>query len=172
MGQDFDPQYMYCMKSILPRTRTINFTPTTNGMENYNSGWDPVPELVTSYMQSCAGDYGSGQFISNNVHDYMDPPTEEKLRYLLAGIYTMHKSDFFKDDNGNKYNVPCGSYAYDRKTKKYMESVSVSISTTNPKILNWIKGKSMIQGKLGYLFLRSTWYHRIKLLRFILWCLI
>ena len=155
MEKDFDPQHMYCMKSILPRTRTINFKP--DDMKNYRTELEPVPEWITSYMQNCEGDSGSGQFISNNVNDYMHPSKDiGKLRYLLAGIGATAQRDFFIDNNGIKHTVPCGSLAYDQKTKKYLESLDVSISTTNQKILNWIKKKSNIGGKLDYLCLRST----------------
>ena len=152
--KDFYPKYMYCMKSKLPKTSTISFNP--KDMKNYRPKYEKAPKGMVSFMQYCKGDSGSGQFISNNVNKYMNLPKDTgNLRYLLAGIFIKGFVDKFEDENGQTHLVPCGTYAYDEKTMKYLESTEVSMITTNQKILNWIKGKSNIEGKLDYLFLMS-----------------
>ena len=101
---------------------------------------DP-PKWIDTYTQNCKGDSGSGQFISNNKQL---PEDVMEFRYILVAIHESSTKDLFKDKNGKLHNVPCGAYTYSRKTKKYLKSIGVSISTTWAKHLNWIKQKSNI----------------------------
>ena len=135
----FYPEYQYCMKSELPTTNTITVNP--NNLENYLYVKLDPPKWIDTYTQNCKGDSGSGQFISNNKQL---PEDVMEFRYILVAIHESSTKDLFKDKNGKLHNVPCGAYTYSRKTKKYLKSIGVSISTTWAKHLNWIKQKSNI----------------------------
>ena len=127
------------MKSELPTTNTITVNP--NNMANYLSVKLDAPTWINSYIAACSGDSGSGQFISNNKklpEDVID------FRYILVALFTSGVEDKFRDKNGKLHEVPCGSYTYHRKTKKYLDTNGISESTTWPKNLNWIKQKSNI----------------------------
>ena len=108
-----------------------------------------------SYMQGCKGDSGSGQFISNNVNEYMNLPKDNgNLRYVLAAIDSKSTFPAEKDLNGKILEYPCGTFTYDPKLKTHKGTGGISISTTYHEILNWIKRKSNIRGKLEKLLIR------------------
>ena len=147
---------MYCMEYQLPITKTITFEPDicVDYVDErdmvYTANNENPPVWAHSYMKACAGDSGSGQFITNGYE--IKPEHFDNLRCVLTAVHTSRSSDKFQDDLGEKRSVPCGTYSYNAEESKksgfqkkiYIESQDVSQRTTNSDTLNWIKTKANI----------------------------
>ena len=120
------------MKSNLPTTNTITINP--DRMENYLIVKIPAPKWISSYLEVCRGDSGSGQFISDGH------------RYILVAVYTTYIPSYkYKYSlNKVKHEVPCGTNSYHKKSGKYLKTDTISESTTWHENLDWIKQKSNI----------------------------
>ena len=152
----WDPKYMICMKTELPKTDTVEFMvkqpetlPDWNDpsflLENPWTGAD-------SYISPCTGDSGSGQFTTNqdtqgllgSDFDGHRISTDESFKMILTGILsTLHRDDGIKDKNGKDIRdpVPCGTNLYSIKENKYFHSLGVTEAVSSPEIHQWITHK-------------------------------
>ena len=140
---------MLCMKTELPKTKSVSFTFSKPGIE---PTWkSPIFILeepwndANSYVSTCKGDSGSGSLITNKdtrlQKDYLDyeSVTNENYKMILTAIAS--KTVTKKDKNGVFYRIPCGTNFYDPKYKEYIQSLGVSQNVASPKIYNWIKDR-------------------------------
>ena len=144
LGYGFDPDYKYCMKNQLPAADVVTLHSDGKSdidWDNYQVGKEDPPTTISSYSAGCSGDSGSGQFISNGF----EPENEEKFRFILSAIFTKKVGNTFKDDKGEEYKVPCGSYTFNNEAsyignRNYLQSYAISESITTPvSTLAWIK---------------------------------
>ena len=141
-SKTFHPEYHYCMKSKLPPTEIITINPDT--LPSYQPEKEEVTRPISSYIMSCFGDSGAGQFISNGVN-LKEGTIQNDPRYVLAAIGNLgiqKDHDEFADKNGKMHKFPCGTYTYDHQSGDYLQKwFPVSESITSPKNFKWIKKK-------------------------------
>jgi hypothetical protein len=151
---DWDPKYMLCMKSKLPKTETVTFKLKAKTPKSKDKPIDwKNPLFVTDYNSKsesggyrvpCTGDSGSGQVVLTSIG--VTPLGSYK--YVLAAITTYGLEGTFVD-KGNPVNIPCGSYVQTNTLvpgmKKVLKTAEESHSTSWPEIFNWIKQKAEIK---------------------------
>ena len=131
---------MLCMKSIPPKTKMLKVTLDENGkLKNPAFLSEEPPRDVFGYRQACSGESGAGFFIGNGAR-------EESIafKYILASIHTTAARQEFEDDNGETHQVPCGSYTWNRKKKRYLHYTQYSQSVAAAKIHDWVKARASI----------------------------
>ena len=138
---------MLCEKNILPKTEIVTYTNDWHplGEPDWNNpifGKENPPSEITSYMDQCSGDSGSGNFISNDEEE--DRFNIMNFKFILAAITTEAVYDYI-DVNGVFKELPCGSNTIDEYDDKTVVTGGVSISITWPKIFNWIKEKAQLR---------------------------
>ena len=150
----WDPNYMLCMKSILPETKSVTYERKSRCCGNFGKkpiDWkDPFffqednSNGPKGYRVPCRGDSGSGQVVSISI----DPKLPKSFKYVLASIYTGTMQDN-ANVNGINMDMPCGALAliYDFNSNRVdtLESQALAQSTSWPKILDWIKNKAKIK---------------------------
>ena len=155
LSSTFDDDYMWCMRSELPVTKTLTITlepdlkknkrgkRNRHQLKNEHKFFnEQPPENARAYRQLCAGDSGSGYFMSSQTN--LETNDINDLKYTLTSITTTNVKEEFTDKNGNIHEVPCGAHTYHRKTGKYLEFAQYSQSLANPVISNWVKRKASI----------------------------
>ena len=128
------------MKSIPPNTKTLKVTLDENGqLTNQAFFSEEQPRNVYGYRQACSGESGAGFFIGNGA-------SEESIafKYILASIHTTAARQEFEDDNGKTHQVPCGSYTWNRKQKRYLHYTQYSQSLAAAKIHDWVKARASL----------------------------
>ena len=128
------------MKSIPPNTKTLKVTLDENGqLTNQAFFSEEQPRNVYGYRQACSGESGAGFFIGNGA-------SEESIafKYILASIHTTAARQEFEDDNGETHEVPCGSYTWNRKKKRYLHYTQYSQSLAAAKIHDWVKARASL----------------------------
>ena len=141
----WDPSYMICMNSKLPKTKIVTYKQKSGSPDwaNPQFGHHNAPSEIESYRVPCPGDSGSGQIFSTQ---YTDLQTRvEHKKFVLSAVLTKGVYDNFYVKKfpfkEKSYRLPCGAYTYSKKQGKYIKGTSMSQSTTFPEIFNWIKGK-------------------------------
>ena len=139
----WDPSYMICMNSKLPKTKIVTYKQKSGSPDWANPQFDHhnAPSEIESYRVPCPGDSGSGQIFSTQ---YTDLQTRvEHKKFVLSAVLTTKGKDpfyvkkfFFREKS---YRLPCGAYTYSKKHGKYIQEMSISQKTTFPEIFNWIK---------------------------------
>ena len=138
---------MLCEKNILPKTEIVTYTNDWHplGEPDWNNpifGKENPPSEITSYMDQCGGDSGSGNFITNDEEE--DRNNIMNFKFVLAATTTETVYDYI-DMNGDFKKLPCGSNTIDEYDDKTVVTGGVSISITWPKIFNWIKEKAQLR---------------------------
>merc|ERR1712136_94343 len=152
------PDKLYCMENELPSTKIMVFKKKgKNGihLDDYHEKEKAGPIDNVSYRETCSGDSGSGQFISNKV-DYKQQNLD-RFKFVQVAIATEGWHSKFKH-GGKEISVPCGTYSYDmekskisntgRKKWRYREyyyTLSMAHQTTEVSNLEWIKNTAGIQ---------------------------
>ena len=152
-NKNWDPQYMICLKSELPQTRTVTFKRKKKMKRNpidwtkpffendNNSGKIGKIGKINGYRVPCSEDSGSGQVVLTSIN----PNSVEDFKYVLAAVYSATTSSGFIDNDGKRYLVPCGSFAYDSKENKFLKAEESAQITSWPDIFNWIKDMAGIE---------------------------
>ena len=128
------------MKSIPPKTKTLKVKLDEDGKLKTQAFFsEEQPKEVFGYRQACSGESGAGFFIGNSE-------SEESVafKYILASIHTTAARQDFEDDNGKMHQVPCGSYTWNRKKKRYLHYTQYSQSVAAAKIHDWVKARASI----------------------------
>ena len=84
-SKTFHPEYHYCMKSKLPPTEIITINPDT--LPSYQPEKEEVTRPISSYIMSCFGDSGAGQFISNGVNLKEFYPGDKFVDWIGVSIF-------------------------------------------------------------------------------------
>ena len=151
----WDPTYMICMKTELPKTRSVKFMVEQPGAEpTWNRPYFELEDPWTgadSYISACFGDSGSGQFTTNqdtrlrkDFHDYKTSATESIRMIITAIVTTGSSDDGIVDEKGvdiTPNGVPCGTNLYNATHNTYFQSLGVSEDVSSPKIHLWITNK-------------------------------
>ena len=158
----WDPKYMICMKTELPRTDTVQFMVNMDhfSVPNMVPNWNkPSFSLenpwagAESYISPCDGDSGSGQFTTNqdtqgllynNDFDGHKISIDESFKMILTGILSIvYLDDGIKDKKGKVIRdpVPCGTNLYSIKENKYFQSIGVTHAVGSPEVHQWITHK-------------------------------
>ena len=140
---------MLCEKNILPKTEIVTYTNDWHplGEPDWNNpifGKENPPSEITSYMDQCGGDSGSGNFITNDEEE--DRNNIMNFKFVLAAITSETVYDYI-DINGVFQKVPCGSNTIDL-TIDGLDTVftgGVSTCITWPKIFKWIKERAQLR---------------------------
>ena len=145
----WNPNYMICMKSVLPKTKIVTFTRHLGSQPNWGSppifNQEQAPDQIESYRVPCRGDSGSGQFFLTKYDPDKPEYTQTPPKYVLAAVYKGEVSDAFQvllsngQDETDDHPMPCGGYTYNQKWKQYDTDTSFSESTTYSEIFQWIK---------------------------------
>ena len=152
----WDPDFMICEKSILPKTRAVNFihyypgSPPTWASPVFT--YEDEEWNADSYRLLCTGDSGSGQFTTNGMESIEDPSIpcrrcrdiedrDKNFKHILTAIHTHgRRTGRYKDTYGKQHTLPCGTY-FHRKDLRELRHKGMSQSLASPKIHNWIKDK-------------------------------
>ena len=146
---------MWCLKSILPKTKTV-FYKRKCGKSCVNVGKKPIDwkhpffwkednskGSIKGYRVPCGGDSGSGQVVSISI----DSKPLQSFKYVLAAVFVKTIENNV-EENGELVGMPCGSTAfrYDSNTRKVvtLQSQGLAQSTSWPEIFDWIKHKANI----------------------------
>ena len=152
----WDPDFMICEKSILPKTRAINFihyypgSPPTWASPVFT--YEDEEWNADSYRLLCTGDSGSGQFTTNGMESIEDPSVkcrrcrdvdnkDTNFKHILTAIHTHNKFTYYQDNYGKLHQPPCGTNFYRKDFQFYHRNKGISQSLAWPKIHNWIKYK-------------------------------
>ena len=146
---------MICEKSILPKTRAINFIHYYPGSKPTWASpvftYEDEDWHADSYRSLCSGDSGSGQFTTNGIESIEDPSVkcrrcrdvENKdinFKHILTAIHTHgYRTRHYKDAYGKLHQLPCGANFFQKNFPYRYKGISQSLVW--PKIHNWIKDK-------------------------------
>ena len=161
-SKNFIPEFMTCMKPILPQADVGIFTVSdisdelelVNFQKEYGAG-ETEPDFRTSYISACAGDSGSGHWVTIDKDDaeiwkdfVIDGFDLEMNQRGLVTIFT--DGHIVTRNSGYDYkNFPfyvpgaCGSDVTLEDFTRFVE-INFGTKTTNEQVLNFIKLHSEI----------------------------
>ena len=92
----WDPSYMICMNSKLPKTKIVTYKQKSGSPDWANPQFDHhnAPSEIESYRVPCPGDSGSGQIFSTQYTD-LQTRVEHKKFVLSAVLTTKGKDPFY-----------------------------------------------------------------------------
>ena len=135
---------MLCMKSKLPKPKTVSFESKMGDEIDWSNPvfkqLDFMEDLMGAYRTPCYGDSGSGQMFLSSYRSSIDQP--RTFKFVLAAIYHGKvKNMFYREHKGkiSAHKIPCGTYTYDPIAKDYIQSLPISQSISNQKIHLWVR---------------------------------
>ena len=149
---DWDPSYKLCMKSKIPKPKTVTFEAKMGDEIDWS---DPVfkqidftEDLMAAYRVPCSGDSGSGQMFLSSYRTSIGKP--RIFKFVLAAIYSGRYDEINMFDGEHKgkiskHKLPCGTYTYDPISEDYIQSLAISESISNQKMYLWVRYIMMVK---------------------------
>ena len=148
--KDWDSSYMLCMKSKLPKPKTVSFESKMGDEIDWSNPvfkqLDFMEDLMGAYRTPCYGDSGSGQMFLSSYRSSIGQ--SRTFKFVLAAIYHGKvKNMFYREHKGkiSAHKIPCGTYTYDPIAEDYIQSLAVSESISNQKIYLWVRYIMMVK---------------------------
>ena len=148
----WDPSYKLCMKSKIPKPKTVTFEAKTGDEIDWSNPVfkqiDFTEDMMAAYRVPCSGDSGSGQMF---LASYRASISQSRIfKFVLAAIYHGRYDDInmFHGEHKGKisaHKMPCGTYTYDPIAEDYIQSLAVSESISNQKIYLWVRYIMMVK---------------------------
>ena len=142
--KDWDSSYMLCMKSKLPKPKTVTFQSKMGDEIDWSNPvfkqLDFTEDLMGAYRTPCYGDSGSGQIFLSSYRSSIGQ--SRTFKFVLAAIYTEKVKNMFDREHKGKissHRIPCGTYTYDPDAQRYIQSLAISQSISNQKIYLWLR---------------------------------
>ena len=147
---DWDPSYKLCMKSKIPKPKTVTFEAKMGDEIDWS---DPVfkqldftEDLMAAYRVPCSGDSGSGQMFLSSYRSSIGQ--SRTFKFVLAAIFRGRVDVMFDGEHKgkiSKHKLPCGTYTYDPISEDYIQSLAISESISNQKMYLWVRYIMMVK---------------------------